>query len=179
MTRAGAPPGCSPQAPHLAFVPPAVVQIGVGAVHGAVTHGDEPRPRCPVLIGSLETGAQREAQEEVRLALAPQGTATSLPGGRSPATGTVSAPGGGRSAGRSTPPWRRRRCERGPGPSWGVRGQGSEAGSPGISGPSGERGPPPARPGSPVPQAFVVPWHTKSGLVVREVAGKQQVKGWG
>lgn len=37
----------------------------------------------------------------------------------------------------------------------------------------------PGSPRLPVPQAFIVPWHAESGLVVREVAGQKEVKGCG
>lgn len=96
---------------HLAFMPSTVIQISIGAVHGPVAHGDDPRPDCPVLIGFL----QRRAQSEGRGAVVEEGVRRHipgdiqrLPGGRSPASETVSLPGGGRNGGRNIPRWRRR-----------------------------------------------------------------------
>lgn len=47
---------------HLAFMPGTVIQVSIGAVHGPVAHGDDPRPDCPVLIGFLQRRVQSEGQ---------------------------------------------------------------------------------------------------------------------
>lgn len=100
--------------PHLAFMPCTVIQICIGTVHGSVTHGDDPRPGCPVLIGFLERKAQskrwggREGGEAgARGKRGPLPTSR-LPGGLSLASETVSLPGGGHNEERNILRWRRR-----------------------------------------------------------------------
>lgn len=66
VVQAGPPPGFQHpdpgRGPHLAFMPRTVIQVSIGTVHGPVAHGNDPRPRCPVLIGFLERRAQSEGQ---------------------------------------------------------------------------------------------------------------------
>ena len=45
-------------------MPSTVIQISIGAVHGPVAHGDDPRPDCPVLIGFLQRRVQSEGRAE-------------------------------------------------------------------------------------------------------------------
>jgi hypothetical protein len=47
---ADVPRGC----PHLALVSRAVIEVSVGAVHGSVAHGNDPRASHPVRVGFLE-----------------------------------------------------------------------------------------------------------------------------
>lgn len=101
---------CHPgKGPHPAFMPRAVIQIRVGTVHRPMTHCDDPRPSCPILIGFLEDKDWSEGQQQGREAGGVRGGSYSgLPGGRSPASGTASLPGGGHSGERNIPQWRTR-----------------------------------------------------------------------
>ena len=45
-------------------MPSTVIQISIGAVHGPVAHGDDPRPDRPVLIGFLQRRVQSEGRAE-------------------------------------------------------------------------------------------------------------------
>lgn len=107
-------------ATHQALIQRAVILVVVGAVHGAVAHGDDPRALlAPCRPGCLLPGNQRESVTGPGGPLASPDTGScSSPAGPSPATGTAPRPAAVRISGRSRPQWRRRRCAQGQHPSW-------------------------------------------------------------
>ena len=116
--------------PHLAFMPDAVIQISTGTVHGLVTHGNDPRWGCPVLIGFLQRRAQCEGQG------LQEGEARQVQGGHPQVTWRLLSSQQNclstrwrRNGERNIPQWRRKCCVPGPDPSWKVKGQGSKLGS--------------------------------------------------
>lgn len=166
-------PGPWGAGPHLAFMPGTVIQISIGTVHGPVTHGDDPRPGCSVLIGFLKRGAGSERQgcgegrgqvPEAKADLYPgylevpfQPVKLSLYHVAAIMEEEIDLGGEGDDVCRAQIP------------AEGSKGRSQRQGL--ISHLSGEGGPSPWSPRLPVPQAFVVPRHAEAGLVVREVAG--------
>lgn len=179
----GTSPPSPREGPHLAFMSCAVVQICVGAVHGPVPHGDDPRPGCPVLIGFLGRRAQGEG-----LGVGGGGgggTGRGTTGGLHPGYLEVALQPAKLPLYQVAAVMEKEIDLGGEGddvggtqiPAGGVKGQGSGTGAP-LHLPSfrGE-GQSPGTCTLPVPQALIISRHAEASLVVREVARIKEVQG--